>query len=101
MTTKADYVRSQGQTRSHHCHWPGCNKQVPPAMWGCKNHWFALPPMLRARIWATYKAGQEVHGTPSPEYVSEAKKVQAWIAEHARLKTPNVADKRRAEGTSA
>jgi len=34
MSTKADYVRSQGQTRNHHCHWPGCDKQVPPAMWG-------------------------------------------------------------------
>jgi len=40
MSTKADYVRSQGQTRNHHCHWPGCDKQVPPAMWGCKGHWY-------------------------------------------------------------
>lgn len=36
MSAKADYARSQGQTREHHCHWPGCDKQVPPAMWGCK-----------------------------------------------------------------
>lgn len=58
MTTKADYVRSQGQTRKHHCHWPGCSQQVPPAMWGCKGHWFKLPASLRARIWATYKPGR-------------------------------------------
>lgn len=89
MTTKADYVRSQGQTRGHHCHWPGCEKQVPPAMWGCKGHWFALPPMLRARIWRTYQPGQEVNGTPSAEYMAAAKMAQAWIAEQAHLKTPN------------
>jgi len=88
MTTKADYVRSQGQTRTHHCHWPGCEKQVQPAMWGCKGHWFALPAVLRARIWATYKPGQEVNGTPSAAYIEAAKAVQAWIAE--RSETHNV-----------
>jgi hypothetical protein len=87
VTTKADYVRSQGQTRAHHCHWPGCERQVPPAMWGCKGHWFALPAGLMARIWATYKPGQEVAGMPSAAYIEAAKAVQAWIAE--RSKTPN------------
>jgi hypothetical protein len=89
MTTKADYVRNQGQTRKHHCHWPGCAKQVPPAMWGCSGHWFKLPAGLRASVWATYKPGQEVNGTPSAAYIEVAKAVQAWIAEHERLKTPN------------
>jgi hypothetical protein len=87
-TTKADYVRS------HHCHWPGCAKQVPPAMWGCKAHWFTLPAVLRARIWATYKPGQEVTMTPSAAYLEAADAVQAWIAE--RNKTPNVRANRRA-----
>lgn len=58
MSTKADYVRSQGQSRTHHCHWPGCEKQVPPAMWGCKTHWFKLPANLRAMVWSTYRPGQ-------------------------------------------
>ena len=80
MSTKADYVRSQGQTRRHHCHWPGCTQQVPPAMWGCKGHWFKLPASLRARIWATYRPGQEVNGTPSAAYIEAAKAVQDWIA---------------------
>lgn len=40
---KVEHVRRATQTRAHHCHWPGCDKQVPPAMWGCKAHWFALP----------------------------------------------------------
>jgi hypothetical protein len=81
MTAKAAYVRSQGQTRGHHCHWPGCTAQVPPAMWGCKGHWFRLPTILRLRIWATYAPGQEVSGTPSGAYLEAAKQVQAWIAE--------------------
>ena len=79
MTTKADYVRSQAQTRSHHCYWPGCTKQIPPAMWGCKPHRFALPTALRAQVWATYKPGQEINGTPSPAYIAVAKKVQELI----------------------
>lgn len=76
---KADYVRTQGQTRDHHCHWPGCAKQVPPAMWGCRMHWFALPGHLRSRVWATYQPGQEISGRPSEEYLKVAQEVQQWI----------------------
>jgi len=83
MNTKADYVRSQGQTRDHECHWPGCDKQVPPAMWGCSAHWFKLPKALREEIWDTYRPGQEKTLTPSAAYLVAANKVQAWIREHA------------------
>lgn len=76
--SKAAYVLSQSQTRLHHCHWTGCTRQVPPAMWGCKAHWFALPAHLRARIWTAYKP--EISGTPSEQYVAVAREVQAWIA---------------------
>lgn len=50
MSEKAYYVRSQPQTRKHHCHWPGCEKQVPPAMWGCKTHRFRLPARLSSSM---------------------------------------------------
>ena len=82
MNAKADYVRSQGQTRKHHCHWPGCDKQVPPAMWGCKAHWFKLPADLRAKVWATYRPGQEISKTPSAAYLHVARQVQDWIKTH-------------------
>jgi hypothetical protein len=85
ISDKVAHVKRAGQTRDHACHWPGCDKQVPPALWGCRPHWFALPPTLRARIWRTYKPGQEVNGTPSRDYVEVAKAVQAWIA--ARVPT--------------
>lgn len=80
---KVRYVQSQGQTRAHHCHWPGCDKQVPPAMWGCRAHWFALPKALRDRIWAAYRPGQEATMTPSAEYLQVADDVQRWIRENA------------------
>lgn len=82
MTTisqKVEHVRRAGQARDHECHWPGCNKQVPPAMWGCKKHWFMLPQAMRNRIWRAYRPGQEVDGSPSREYVDAARDVQRWI----------------------
>ena len=77
--SKVAYVKRQGQTRDHHCHWPGCDKQVPPAMWGCKAHWFSLPKRFRDRIWKAYRRGQEITMTPSPEYLQVAEEVQRWI----------------------
>lgn len=79
---KAAYVKRQGQTRNHHCHWPTCDQNIPPAMWGCKKHWFKIPKHLRDRIWATYRPGQEVNMTPSAEYLDAADAVQKWIKEY-------------------
>lgn len=82
---KADYVRQQKATDPRHtCHWPGCDKVVPPAMWGCKTHWFKLPARLRAKIWATYRPGQEITKDPSADYLAVANEVQAWIAERGK-----------------
>jgi hypothetical protein len=77
---------------SHTCHWPGCSKEVPPAMWGCAPHWFSLPKRLRDRIWATYRRGQEITKTPSAEYLNAANDVQAWINEQVRRQR-SIADK--------
>lgn len=83
ISQKAAYVRSQGQTREHHCHWPGCEAQVPPAQWGCRKHWYALPRELRTKIWKAYRPGQERDFSPSAEYLVVAREVQAWIAANA------------------
>jgi len=81
--TKANYVRGAKNTdATHTCHWPGCHENVKPAMWGCKYHWFSLPARLRARVWATFKPGQEESKTPSAEYMKVATEVQEWIAEN-------------------
>lgn len=82
--SKAEYVLGQGQNRSHECHWPGCAQQVPPAMWGCRRHWYALPAVLRAKVWRAYRPGQERDMRPSAEYLAVAREVQAWIAANAK-----------------
>lgn len=66
----------------HKCHQPGCAVNVPPAMWGCKKHWFRLPKRLRDRIWATYVPGQEITKTPSQEYLDVADEVERWCLEN-------------------
>lgn len=63
----------------HTCHWPGCDKRVPPAMWGCRQHWYQLPLRIRNRIWATYVPGQEITKTPSRAYLDAVKEAQDWI----------------------
>lgn len=85
IAQKVDYVKQHGRIDSTHtCHWPGCDKLVPAAMWGCKPHWFKLPIVLRNMIWASYRPGQEVNKNPSDEYVQVANRVQQWIQEHGR-----------------
>jgi transcriptional regulator with XRE-family HTH domain len=81
LAAKVRHVKSQGQTRKHACHWPGCDGQVPPAMWGCKMHWFMLPKALRDKIWRAYRPGQERDMTPSAAYLAVADEVQRWIRE--------------------
>lgn len=82
MTTireKVEYVKDSKQTGKHHCHWPGCTKQVPPAKWGCIEHWFKLPAAIRNKIWRAFKPGQEKTKTPSTEYLGAAREAQEWI----------------------
>lgn len=80
IAEKVTYVKSQRQTRLHECHWEGCTKQCPPAMWGCRDHWFRLPKNLRDLIWRTYRPGQEKDLSPGAEYIEAAKEVRQWIA---------------------
>ena len=84
---------------THVCHWPGCGKPVPPAMWGCKPHWFALPKRLRDLIWDTYIPGQEITKTPSVEYLDAATQVQTWIKakEFAEKRMVELAAEKRAK----
>lgn len=73
---------SYPKERVHRCHWPGCPTRVLPKMWGCSRHWFRLPKVIRDRIWATYRPGQEVDREPSAEYWEAALAAQRWIKEH-------------------
>lgn len=90
--SKADYVRDKlraGGVGDHHCHWPGCDRKVPPAVWGCKKHWAMLPKDLQRKVWAAFRPGQEETKTPSRTYVDVAREVQDWI----RANHPPVVDR--------
>ena len=82
--SKADHVRTATQTRAHACHWPGCGRQVPPAMWGCAPHWFRVPLRLRRKLWTAYRPGQEADLGVSASYLEVANEIQAWIRESMR-----------------
>lgn len=76
----ADQRPTEQRVSRHTCHWPGCERAVPPAMWGCKEHWFKLPKPLRDQVWKEYRPGQEITKTPSARYLIVARLVQGWIA---------------------
>lgn len=79
---KVDYVLSQPKGKGHFCHWPNCGKEVPPAMWGCRQHWFMLPKSIRDEIWRFYKIGQEISKDPSNNYIIAAHNAQDWISKN-------------------
>jgi len=87
--SKVDYVLTQPKGGGHTCHWPGCTKEVPAAMWGCKAHWFTLPKQIRDKVWRTYVPGQEITKTPSEAYLRVAKEVQEWITAHLKKSEPH------------
>lgn len=83
IARKVAHVRAATQTRNHSCHWPGCTKQVPPAQWGCRDHWKRLPGRIREAIWAAYRPGQEEDGRPSVAYLNAVQDAQDWIRRQA------------------
>jgi hypothetical protein len=76
---KYDHVRAARQTRDHPCHWPLCSRQVPPAKFMCREHWYRLPVRIRNKIWAAYRAGQEENMNVSQAYIAAAREAQDWI----------------------
>lgn len=66
---------------THTCHAKDCDVAVPPRMFMCKPHWFALPKAKRDAIWDTYTPGQERRKDPTPEYLAAAMDAISWLAE--------------------
>lgn len=81
---KVAYVKAESvkPNAGHHCHWPDCKIEVPPAKWGCKKHWYMLPEALRNKIWRTFVPGQEQSKRPSRAYVEAAALAQVWIRQN-------------------
>lgn len=91
IAEKVEHVQAAPNPGCHGCHWPGCMAEVKPAYWGCRRHWYMLPRLIRAKIWAAYRPGQEVSKKPSKEYVDAANEAQEWIAKNPdpRLAQPD------------
>lgn len=67
---------------NHACHAIGCTANVPPRMFACRRHWFALRRATQQAIWREYRHGQEIDKRPSTRYLA----VQRFaVAELARL----------------
>ena len=66
----------------HTCHAHGCKQPVPPAMWGCRSHWYSLPKKIRDAVWREYRPGQENTKTPSLRYMA----VQRLAVAHTAFK---------------
>jgi hypothetical protein len=92
---KLAYLRRQGQTRAHPCHWPGCAAQIPPALWGCATHWRQIPAALKTKLLAAYHPGQENwrEGAerPSRAYLEVAMEVRQWILHQGMTREEKVA----------
>jgi len=92
---KLAYLRSQGQTRAHTCHWPGCAEQMPPALWGCATHWRQIPADLQQKLLEAYRSGQENwrEGAerPSLAYLDVAMEVRQWILHQGMTRGAKIA----------
>lgn len=66
----------------HRCHATGCNTEVPPKMFMCRKHWYALPKWMRTRIWDLYRSGQEIDKEPSELYLIHARACIKYLEDH-------------------
>lgn len=63
----------------HTCHATGCVRGVPPRLFMCPKHWYALPKAKQDAIWATYESGQEIRKDPSQAYLDAARDAIVWL----------------------
>lgn len=61
-----------GDDGDHTCHARRCARRIPPAMLMCPRHWFMVPPILRRKVWAEYRPGQEIDKRPTMAYLVAA-----------------------------
>lgn len=64
----------------HTCHASGCEREVPPAMFMCRAHWYSLRAPMRAAIWREYRPGQEVDKRPSYRYLAVQQRAVGEVA---------------------
>lgn len=65
---------------SHVCHAAGCTRKVPPRMFSCREHWFALPKKVRDAVWREYQPGQESTKRVTASYLAVQRYAVAFLA---------------------
>lgn len=68
-----------GRAATHTCHATDCGVRVPPKMFMCRNHWYALPKSLRDAVWLAYVPGQEIRMDPTQGYLNVAQRCIRFI----------------------
>ena len=61
----------------HSCPWPGCEERVPRHLWGCRDHWFALPRDLRQQCSWAWR-----YGTVSA-HMEALETIDSWLERQA------------------
>lgn len=67
---------------SHQCSWPDCQKEVPVNLWGCRVHWFTLPPFLRDQLQHYYNIGEDKKRKPCGAYLNVAREAEQWAFDY-------------------
>ena len=68
-------------TRGHTCHALGCERNVPPRLHMCPQHWRMVPKAKQRALWAAYRPGQELRMDPTAEYLRAAAACVRAVAE--------------------
>lgn len=59
------------------CRVPECPRYATQASWGCRPHWFRLPPGLRSRLFLADRDDQS-----RVAWRTAAEEADRWIADH-------------------
>jgi hypothetical protein len=81
-------MTGRAAAEAHTCHATGCTVAVPPHLLMCFRHWRLVPRPLQARVYATYRRGQEIDKRPSAAYLDAAKAAIRAVAEKESTTPP-------------
>ncbi len=70
----------EGERMKHTCHADGCEREVPPKMLMCLDHWRKVPYRIQKKVWAAYVPGQEIRKNPTREYLGVMKEAVDAVA---------------------
>ena len=68
-------------SRHHTCHALACERQIPPRLHMCPQHWRMVPKAQQRALWAAYVPGQERRMDPTADYLYAAAACVRAVAE--------------------